>query len=95
MSKDTKTKEKKHFQLLDQATIVQLLMILLTLIVYAVFLSIQQFLFDFEDFRNKIIIINVLLCAGIGLEIGYFVWRIYKRKKRSEKKEEKIQNSEN
>ena len=94
MSKDSKTKEKSSFQLLNQTTIVQLLMILLTLIVYAVFLSIQQFLFDFEEFRNKIIIINVLLCAGIFLEIGYFVWKIYKRKQKSEKKEER-QNAEN
>jgi len=93
MSKDSKIKEKNSFQLLDQAAIVQVLMILLTLIVYAVFLSIQQFLFDFEEFRNKIIIINVLLCAGIFLEIGYFVWKIYKRKQKSEKKKEK-QSSE-
>ena len=94
MSKNSKTKEKKYFQLLDQATVVQLLMILLTLIVYAVFLSIQQFLFEFEDFRNKIIIINVLLCVGIGMEIGYFVWKIYKRKKKSEKKEDKKKSEE-
>ena len=94
MSKNSKTKEKKYFQLLDQATVVQLLMILLTLIVYAVFLSIQQFLFEFEDFRNKIIIINVLLCVGIGMEIGYFVWKIYKRKKKSEKKEDKQKSEE-
>ena len=86
MSKNSKTKEERDFQLLDQATIVQLLMILLTLIVYAVFLSIQRFLFEFEDFRNKIIIINVLLCAGIGMEIGYFVWKFYKRKRKSENK---------
>ena len=48
---------------------------------------------DFADFRNKIIIINVLLCSGIGLEIGYFVWKIYKRKQKNEKKEE-IKKSE-
>ena len=94
MSKDSKIEKKNNFQLLDQAAIVQLLMILLTLIVYAVFLSIQQFLFDFEEFRNKIIIINVLLCAGISLEIGYFVWKLYKRKQKSEKKKEE-QSSEN
>ncbi|MCG3215149.1 MAG: hypothetical protein KAS63_00380 [Candidatus Heimdallarchaeota archaeon] len=79
------SKIRTEIRLLDQTSVIQLIMILLTLVVYAVFLSIQQFLFEFEDFRNKVIIINVLLCAGIGLEIGYFIWKIYKRKQKYKK----------
>jgi len=72
-------KKKRSLPRLDQASSVHLIMLLLTVIVYVVFLSVQQFLFSFEGLRNKIIIINVLLVVGLGIEVAYFIWEIKKR----------------
>ncbi len=61
---------------LNQALSIHLIMIITTIIAFAVFLSIQQFLYSFEDFIAKIIIIDVLLGVGILLEIITFTWRV-------------------
>jgi len=82
MIENSKSKKKRNIKLLDQTSIIQLLMLLLTIIIYGVFLSVQQFLFPFEGFRNKIIIINVLLAVGLIVEIGYFVWEVRKKQKK-------------
>lgn len=61
---------------LNQALSIHLIMIIITIIAFAIFLSIQQFLYSFENFIVKIIIIDVLLGVGILLEIITFVWRV-------------------
>ena len=81
---DGKKKKSRNLPRLDQASSVHFIMLLLTVIVYVVFLSIQQFLFSFEGLRNKIIIINVLLAVGLGIEIAYFIWEIRKRQAKNE-----------
>ena len=83
MKKDVK--KRKSFPKLDQTSAVHLIMLLLTVVVYIVFLSVQQFLFSFEALRNKIIIINVLLAVGLGVEVAYFVWEIRKRQAKTNK----------
>ena len=83
MTKDVK--KKKSLPKLDQTSAVHLIMLLLTVVVYIVFLSVQQFLFSFEALRNKIIIINVLLAVGLGVEVAYFVWEIRKRQTKTNK----------
>ncbi|MCG3225762.1 MAG: hypothetical protein H7645_02500 [Candidatus Heimdallarchaeota archaeon] len=82
--KDGKRKKKRSLPRLDQASSVHFIMLLLTVIVYVVFLSVQQFLFSFEGLRNKIIIINVLLAVGLGIEVAYFIWEIRKRQSKNE-----------
>jgi hypothetical protein len=89
MPRKMKSKRKRNLPKLDQASSVHLIMLLLTMIVYIVFLSVQQFLFSFEGLRNKIIIINVLLAVGMVIEIGYFVWEIRKRQTKSQEHSEK------
>ena len=83
MTKDVK--KKKSLPKLDKTSAVHLIMLLLTVVVYIVFLSVQQFLFSFEALRNKIIIINVLLAVGLGVEVAYFVWEIRKRQTKTNK----------
>ncbi len=61
---------------LNQALSIHLIMIIVTILAFAIFLSIQQFLYSFEDFIAKIIIIDVLLGVGILLEIITFIWRV-------------------
>lgn len=98
MSKDGKSKKKRSLPRLDQASSVHFIMLLLTIIVYVVFLSVQQFLFSFEGLRNKIIIINVLLAVGMGIEITYFIWEIRKRQNKAKVqpvKEEDIDKEKN
>jgi hypothetical protein len=82
---DVKEKKKRKLPQLNQASTVHLIMLLLTVIVYIVFLSVQQFLFSFEALRNKIIIINVLLAVGLGIEVAYFIWEIRKRQTKAKK----------
>ena len=84
IAKDGKRKNKRSLPRLDQASSVHFIMLLLTVIVYVVFLSVQQFLFSFEGLRNKIIIINVLLAVGLGIEVAYFIWEIRKRQSKNE-----------
>ena len=95
---DSKKRKGRSLPRLDQASSVHLIMLLLTVIVYVVFLSVQQFLFSFEGFRNKIIIINVLLAVGLGIEVAYFIWEIRKRQAKNEKlarenKSDKVKNN--
>jgi flagellar basal body-associated protein FliL len=85
-----KKRKRRNLPRLDQASSVHFIMLLLTVVVYIVFLSIQQFLFSFEGLRNKIIIINVLLAAGLAMEVAYFIWEI---KKRQTKNEESAKNT--
>lgn len=82
------TKAKKLINKIDRAAGIQLTMILLIVVAYGIFLSVQKFLFDFESFRAKIVIINVLLATGILIEIVYFIWHTYKADK---KKNEEIE----
>lgn len=72
------TKAKKLINKIDRAAGIQLTMILLIVVAYGIFLSVQKFLFNFESFRSKIVIINVLLASGILIEIVYFIWHTYK-----------------
>ncbi len=72
------TKAKKLINKIDRAAGIQLTMILLIVVAYGMFLSVQKFLFNFESFRSKIVIINVLLASGILIEIVYFIWHTYK-----------------
>jgi predicted membrane protein len=82
MTEKSKRKNRLNIRLLDQTSIIQLLMLILTIIIYGVFLSVQQFLFPFEGFRNNIIIINVLLAVGLIVEIVYFIWEVRKKQKK-------------
>ena len=96
--KNAAEKEKPRFTL-DRTAVIQVIMIIVIIIVYSVFLVVQQFLYSFEGFRNKIIIINVLLALGLVIEIGHFIWLQYKKRKKEfekipEKKEETINNEE-
>ncbi|MCK4973516.1 MAG: hypothetical protein KAS52_09350, partial [Candidatus Heimdallarchaeota archaeon] len=56
------------------------------IIAYVMFLIFQRYLFSFEDLLSKLIIVNVLLAAGIVMEISYFIWTMYKKKKKLEAK---------
>ena len=67
---------KKGKMQLNQALSIHLIMIIVTIIAFAIFLSIQQFLYSFEDFIAKIIVIDILLGVGILLEIITFIWRV-------------------
>ncbi|MFW9852728.1 MAG: hypothetical protein ACFFDS_07295 [Candidatus Thorarchaeota archaeon] len=67
---------KKSKIQLNQALSIHLIMIIITIIAFAIFLSIQQFLYSFEDFITKIIIIDILLGVGILLEIITLIWRV-------------------
>ncbi len=79
------TKARKLINKIDRAAGIQLTMILLIVVAYGVFLSVQKFLFNFESFRAKIVIIDVLLAAGILIEIVYFIWHTYKTDKKKNK----------
>jgi len=84
MTNKKMTKAKKLINKIDRVAGIQLTMILLIVVSYGVFLSVQKFLFNFESFRTKIVIINVLLAAGILIEIVYFIWHTYKTDKKNE-----------
>jgi len=73
---------------LNQALSIHLIMIILTIIAFAIFLSIQQFLYSFEDFIIKIIIIDVLLGVGILLEIITFILRVRRQQLKDKKNNE-------
>ena len=81
-------KLKEFVNKIVRASGIQLTMISLIVVAYGVFLSVQKFLFDFEGFRTKIIIINVLLAVGILIEIIYFIWHTNKYGKKDEKETE-------
>ena len=93
LKKDVNHKRKKNLPQLDQSSIIHLIMLLLTIIVYVVFLTLQQFLFSFEGLRNKIIIINVLLATGLAIEIIYFIWEIRKKQRKAQKNIAKENNN--
>ena len=61
-------------------------MITVVIIAYVMFLIFQRYLFSFEDLLSKLITVNVLLAAGIAMEISYFIWTMYKKKKKLEAK---------
>lgn len=83
MNSDESTKNKRKLDFyLDRTAVIQVIMILVIIIVYSIFLFVQQFLYSFEGFRNKIIIINILLAVGLIIEIGHFVWIQYKKKRK-------------
>ena len=88
-----KTKVKEFVDKIDRAAGIQLTMILLIIVAYGIFLSVQKFLFGFEGFATKIISVNVLLAVGISIEIGYFIWHTNKQgKDKKPDSDEKIVN---
>ena len=86
MNQKTGITKKNTFISLDRADAIQLLMITLVIITYVMFLIFQRFLFSFEDLLSKLILVNVLLVAGIMMEISYFIWTMHKKKKKKEAK---------
>ena len=93
MANKMKTKIKEFIDKIDRAAGIQLTMILLIVVAYGIFLSVQKFLFGFEGFKTKIIIVNVLLAAGILIELVYFIWHTNKQGKdtKPESDKEKIE----
>ena len=89
MTNKAMVKIKEFIDKIDRAAGIQLTMILLIIVAYGVFLSVQKFLFGFEGFKAKIIIVNVLLAVGILIEFGYFIWHTNKQGK-----EKKISTNE-
>ena len=81
MADKVKIKIKEFIDNIDRAAGIQLTMILLIIVAYGIFLSVQKFLFGFEDFKTKMIIVNVLLAVGILIELGYFIWHTNKQGK--------------
>ena len=86
MNQKTGRTKINTFTSLDRATAIQLFMITGYIIAYVMFLIFQRYLFSFEVLLSKLIMVNVLLAAGIVMEISYFVWTIYKKKKKLEAK---------
>ncbi|MCK5304877.1 MAG: hypothetical protein KAJ72_06485 [Candidatus Heimdallarchaeota archaeon] len=86
MNQKTGRTKINTFTSLDRATAIQLFMITVVIIAYVMFLIFQRYLFSFEVLLSKLIMVNVLLAAGIVMEISYFVWTIYKKKKKLEAK---------
>ncbi len=76
--------KKQRITLLDKTLTLQLLMILLILIAYAIFLTFQRFLYSFEDFQGRIITVNILLSIGILVEIAHFSYKVYKKVKKEQ-----------
>lgn len=86
MDQEIKKTKKNFFTSLDRATTIHLLGVVAVIFAYVLFLIVQQYFFSSEDMRSKLIIINVLLIAGIVMEIVSFIWIMYKKKKKEEKK---------
>ena len=86
MNQKTGKTNRSTFISLDRAAAIQLFMITVVIIAYVMFLIFQRYLFSFEVLLSKLIMVNVLLAAGIVMEISYFVWTIYKKKKKLEAK---------
>lgn len=86
MNQETGKIKKNTFTSLDRAASIQLFMITVVIIAYVMFLIFQRYLFSFEDLLSKLIIVNVLLAAGIAMEISYFIWTMHKKKKKLETK---------
>ncbi|MBY8999968.1 MAG: hypothetical protein KGD64_03555 [Candidatus Heimdallarchaeota archaeon] len=86
MNQDIETTKKNFFTSLDRATTIHLFMIATVIFAYILFLISQQYLFADEDLKPKLIIINILLVVGIVMEIGSFIWIMYNKKRKLEKK---------
>jgi hypothetical protein len=86
MNQKTEKTKRKTFVSLDRTASIQLSMIVVVIISYIMFLILQRYLFSFEYLLPKLIIINVLLAAGIVMEISYFIWTMYKKKKKLDAK---------
>ena len=86
MNQKTGKNKRNTFTSLDSAAAVQLFMIIVVIIAYIMFLTFQRYLFSFEELLPKLIIVNVLLVAGIVMEISYFIWTMRKKKKKLEAK---------
>ena len=78
---------KEFISKIDKAAGIQLTMILLTIVVFGFFLSVQKFLLGFEGFITKIVIVDVLLGVGILIEVGYFIWHTNKQGKQTSSEE--------
>ena len=72
---------KEFISKIDKAAGIQLTMILLTIVVYGFFLSVQSFLLNFDELLTKIVIVNVLLGVGLLIEVVYFIWHTNKQGK--------------
>lgn len=86
MNQKTGKNKRNTFTSLDSAAAIQLFMIIVVIIAYIMFLTFQRYLFSFEELLPKLIIVNVLLVAGIVMEISYFIWTMRKKKKKLEAK---------
>lgn len=86
MNQKTRRAKRNPFTSLDRAASIQLFMITVVIVAYVMFLIFQRYLFSFEDLISKLILVNILLAAGIVMEISYFIWTMYKKKKKLEVK---------
>lgn len=86
MNQKTEKTKRRPFVSLDRAASIQLFMIVVVIISYIMFLIFQQYLLSFEYLLSKLVIINILLAAGIVMEISYFIWTMYKKKKKLDAK---------
>jgi len=93
VNKINSKKNKSKIIFSDKMVLTQLFALIITVITYGIFLSIQRFLFSFEKFRNKIIAVNILLTSGLLIYIGHFIWEI-KKKNIKETDKLKKENSE-
>ena len=86
-----KIDKRKRFKFtpLDKAASIQLIMITIVIIAYVMFLIFQRYLFSFESLQSKLLIVNILLAAGIVMEISYFIWTMHKKRKKAELKAKK------
>jgi len=83
MNQKTGNAKKSTFISLDSAASIQLFMITVVIIAYVIFLIFQRYLFSFEDLLSKLIIVNVLLAAGIVMEIIAISYGLCIRKRKS------------
>lgn len=86
MNQKTEKTKRTTFTSLDRAAAIQLFMITVVIIAYVMFLIFQRYLFSFENLLSKLIIVNVMLAAGIVMEVSYFIWTMHKKKKKVEAK---------
>ncbi len=86
MNQKTEKTKRKTFVSLDRAASIHLFMIIVVIISYVMFLILQRYLHYYEDLLPKLTIINALLVAGIVMEISYFIWTMYKKKKKLDAK---------
>ncbi len=86
MNQKTERTKRKPFVSLDRAASIQLFMITVVIISYVMFLILQRYLVSYEDIKPKLTTINIMLTAGIVMEISYFIWTMYKKKKKLDTK---------